>query len=335
MDAAHNTFYTSQLNQPQHAEDKSKQSPYKVALIALGIILMIGGAVAAGVLFSYLGNASLICVLAIPIGIALVIAGVRCNLAGRQVNNNTVVTIGSAEACLDENGIREELKKISGKQNVDVLVIYGNGKVALNEDPGFVALNPKKVILVGGRIVHESCTGYRLDDRLANNKEWLSSIVRMTSEGGQRRQERYIPNTFVQQLIVNSVDEAIAHKPPSRGIFKGNYHQVYCVMEKKNDDPVRPIPPEYLKQPAGEVPEWAVDYIKKESGKHWDISVVPKHENLAPGQFRPCGVYICNDYIKEAVFGIVANNAGKIEYRFFVNRQDARNAIEALICQLL
>ena len=66
------------LNQPRHADNQFTKSPSSIGLIALGIILMIGGAVAAGVLYPYLGYVSLSCLSAIAVGIALIVAAVRC-----------------------------------------------------------------------------------------------------------------------------------------------------------------------------------------------------------------------------------------------------------------
>ena len=101
---------------------------------------------------------------------------------------------------------------------MNALIIYGSGDVRLNDDPGIGRLNPKKLILVGARIVHDPCAGKRLDDTLAGREEWLSSSVR-NAPG----------YTFIKQETVSSVEEAMAHQPPSRGLFKGKYHLVYQV----------------------------------------------------------------------------------------------------------
>ena len=275
MDALH-SIDNSPLNQPQHADNKFVKSPASVGLIALGVILMIGGAVAAGVLHSHLGYISLSCLSTLPIGIALIVMGVRSGKGGvidetilsttnkasarqstsgteqtgRAINETSpsttqtepsrldsrhVVSIGSQEARLNEEGIQEELKKIN-ERDIEALIIYGDGNVELNRDPGLILrrrglspLNPKKLILVGTKIVHRQCSGgFRLDDLLSGKEEWLSSS---TLVYGSKKDAQYLPETFIKQLIVTSVEEAIAHEPPQRGRSKGKYHLVYHVNE--------------------------------------------------------------------------------------------------------
>jgi hypothetical protein len=73
--SSHHVIDNSPLNRPQHMDNKFYMPPLSLLLIALGTILMIGGAVAAGVLFVHLGPSSQGCLVAIPAGISLIIIG--------------------------------------------------------------------------------------------------------------------------------------------------------------------------------------------------------------------------------------------------------------------
>jgi predicted lipid-binding transport protein (Tim44 family) len=74
------------LSQPIQTQqvDRCIKSPGKGALIGLGIILMIGGAVAAGLLYSHLGYTSLTCLASIPAGIALIVVGIVRDTARQE-----------------------------------------------------------------------------------------------------------------------------------------------------------------------------------------------------------------------------------------------------------
>lgn len=137
-------------------------------------------------------------------------------------------TVGSEDNRLDENGIKEELTKLKNDplhQKVNNLVIYGNGNVTFNTDPGFVSLNPKKVVMVGARIIHAPCAFNRLDDTLARKKEWLDGSVRNISSGMVANN-----STFVTQLKVSSVKDALDHVTPRRSFLSSKrYHAVYQV----------------------------------------------------------------------------------------------------------
>lgn len=93
-----------------------------------------------------------------------------------------------------------------------------------NTDPGFVRLNPKKVIFVGAKIVHQSCAGTRLDDTLSRSKKWPSNNVRVCT--AQR-----VGNTFVTQLAATTVDEALNHQMPRRPWSFERYHGLYVVTQ--------------------------------------------------------------------------------------------------------
>lgn len=142
------------------------------------------------------------------------------------------ITIGSDKEPLDEAGIKSELEKIQNEplhQKINALIIYGQDDVRLNTDPGFVKLNPKKVILAGPRIIHEPCAGNRLDDMLSGNKKWMSDTQRSITENK--------PDcTFVKQLEVESVNEALAEQRPRRPWSLKRYHVVYVVPNLKSSE---------------------------------------------------------------------------------------------------
>lgn len=195
-----------------------------IVLIALGIIFTIGGAVAAGALYSSLGPSSLKCLASTAVGLALIGIGIHLHKKSEgfkhkvshipvssidyeRPDNKIIVKIGSPTHRLDEKGIQESLQinSILRRENIDALVIFGHGSVEINDDPGIVALNPKKLILVGAKIIHGPSHGFgsRLDDQLFRTNEWHS-----TSHRGDRK------NTYLHQIEVNTVEEAIAATPP-------------------------------------------------------------------------------------------------------------------------
>ncbi len=69
---------TNFVQRSQPTEESCMPIVCKTTLIGLGILCIIGSAVAAGVLFSHLGYSSLGFLAGIPIGIGLIILGVRC-----------------------------------------------------------------------------------------------------------------------------------------------------------------------------------------------------------------------------------------------------------------
>jgi WD40 repeat protein len=87
MESSHR-LSQKEINTNQYVHKPCLESPRKVALISVGIITMIGSAIAAGLLYSTLGNISLSCLAAAPIGLALILIGVRQkNPIKKQANN--------------------------------------------------------------------------------------------------------------------------------------------------------------------------------------------------------------------------------------------------------
>lgn len=102
------------------------------------------------------------------------------------------------------------------------LTIYGDGNLRIVDDPGFLAFNPMKLILVGAHIVHDvSHSGAGpLDEQLSRRPEWL---------GGKAFYEAQAPRgSFMSYEEVPSVEEALkrVHPRMEDGRF---YHKIYYV----------------------------------------------------------------------------------------------------------
>jgi hypothetical protein len=104
-------------------------SPCKATLVGVGIIVMIGGAVAAGVLYSYLGYVSLSCLAAMPIGIALIVAGIRYMGSQSKINDVPWIKLNSQEVKdlfrLDHYQYQIETTRRLRALNKDSLAVVG------------------------------------------------------------------------------------------------------------------------------------------------------------------------------------------------------------------
>lgn len=61
--------------------------------------------------------------------------------------------VGSFETPIkSELELTTQIRKIDRNQPVDTLIIYGNNKLQINNDPGIMALNPMKIILIGASL---------------------------------------------------------------------------------------------------------------------------------------------------------------------------------------
>jgi hypothetical protein len=124
------------------------------------------------------------------------------------------------------NRLREEKQNNHLNQPTKNLIVYAQPGTDLNTDPGLLDLNPQKIILVGAKIVHKSCAGYRLDDTLACNPDWESGKMRVVKLNHPQ------PNfsTFVTQRKVNTVDEARDDVPPRKSFFSfERYKRIYVI----------------------------------------------------------------------------------------------------------
>ncbi|NGX33834.1 MAG: hypothetical protein K1060chlam1_00175 [Candidatus Anoxychlamydiales bacterium] len=153
------------------------------------------------------------------------------NLAKKHFTPIDVMAIGSEDNRLDEDGIIAELAKVKKdplNRKVNNLVIYGNGNVQFNTDPGFVLMDPKKVVMVGARIIRDPCHSIRLDDKLSGKKRWLEKRFR-----GISNIKQVVASTFAAQLRVSSVKEALNHRTPRRSFLSSKrFHAVYLVYPK-------------------------------------------------------------------------------------------------------
>lgn len=94
------TDYT-RVNPQQSAYDPCIKSPCKVSSIVLGIILIIAGAVAAGTLYSQLGDVSLSCLSGVAIGIVLIILGARSTETIDTIDKPEEVTLTDDEPIVE------------------------------------------------------------------------------------------------------------------------------------------------------------------------------------------------------------------------------------------
>jgi hypothetical protein len=123
------------------------------------------------------------------------------------------------------NALSNDLHRMADMVKADgsvteALVIYGDGNLQINDDPGILRFNPMKLILVGAKLVHEpsSAGAGRLDDQLSSDRrpEWKGSGFRAC------------PGTFTPVEEVASVKEALSkqHTRMKDGRF---FHRIYYV----------------------------------------------------------------------------------------------------------
>lgn len=131
-------------------------------------------------------------------------------------------TIGSPEKRLTLGEISQELKAYGQgnalNQPAKYIIVYAEEGTMIEQDPGFLNLNPQKIILVGARILHAPGL-FRLDDSLCDNG-WDSCALRAIRLGGPVHPE---DTTLVTQRKMASVQAAIQDAPPK------NLKRVYIV----------------------------------------------------------------------------------------------------------
>lgn len=138
-------------------------------------------------------------------------------------------TVGTDQNRLNLDQIKQQLEELRKNnwinQPTKTLIVYAQPNTQINTDPGFLALHPQKIILVGARIVHQPCAGNRLDDTLAGSSNWESRSFRTIKNGTQANF-----GTFITQWQVNSVQDAIQDIPPKKSLFSSErYRRVYVV----------------------------------------------------------------------------------------------------------
>ncbi len=117
--------------------------------------------------------------------------------------------------------LRDEASTTPTNQLTDTLIIHGDGKLKINEDPGILRFNPMKLILVGAQIVHKPTLHGKLDDALCDSGNWESSVVRDGGSSG---------STFVKIQQCTSIADALRAQAPRRGrLTCKRYHQIFQV----------------------------------------------------------------------------------------------------------
>lgn len=117
--------------------------------------------------------------------------------------DQTHETIGSEKERLNLEGIAQKLNELKNTSSpTKNLVVYAEEGTAINVDPGFLALNLQKIVLVGAKIVHRSTSSERLDESLFYDK-WEGSALRTQWN-----------STYVTQHQMKSVEAALEDLPP-------------------------------------------------------------------------------------------------------------------------
>jgi hypothetical protein len=134
-----------------------------------------------------------------------------------------VITLGSEAKRIGTIGeLKNNLLKVKGQhKELDALIIYGDAALEINEDPGILALNPMKLILVGPRIVHKPFSLDRLDSNMAK-AGWDSPYGSEFSS-----EHTTFPEIYITE--VDSVQEALDAKPPISRQTSKPYRTVYSV----------------------------------------------------------------------------------------------------------
>lgn len=137
-------------------------------------------------------------------------------------------TIGTKENPITSTqNLENELYVESQKplhQRTNAIIIYGDGNLEINAEPGILRFNPAKIILVGAKVVHKPCgaMGGRLDDAMMSSGKWKDAGVGrvVTSDNSAK--------TGASAQTADSVDAALNEPNPSRGGGK-TFHVLYQV----------------------------------------------------------------------------------------------------------
>ncbi len=116
-----------------------------------------------------------------------------------------------------------EKEKISDPKNhlTNALIIHGDGKLTINEDPGIFDFNPMKLVLDGVQIVHGPASSPRLDDRMSASGKWQVSGFRTATTATPN-------NSGANVHTVNSIDEALQATAPRRSLTScRRYHMIF------------------------------------------------------------------------------------------------------------
>ena len=124
----------------------------------------------------------------------------------------------TTEEQLKDALLDEKLKPLN--QRTNAIIIYGDGNLKINAEPGILQFNPAKIILVGAKVIHASCGRERLDDAMILSGKWkdteMVSVVTNPEQSGTAAH------------TADSVDAALNEPNPSRGCFTGKtFHVLY------------------------------------------------------------------------------------------------------------
>ena len=102
----------------------------------------------------------------------------------------------------------------------NALIIHGDGALTINEDPGILDFNPKKLILDGAQIVHQPSPTDRLDDAMVRSGKWKPSTFRLVTGNPDN------PGAILNR--VNSIEEALQATAPRRSWTScKRYHMIF------------------------------------------------------------------------------------------------------------
>lgn len=120
--------------------------------------------------------------------------------------------------------LREHRDKNFLNQPTNNLVVYAEPGTEIIADPGFINLNPQKIILVGAKLINGSCYGSSpLHERL--NAGWEANRFMAVSNA-----EEFIDGTSVAQHVKKSVGEAELDVPPRTSFFScERYKRIYVI----------------------------------------------------------------------------------------------------------
>ncbi len=177
------------------------RSPQKTCGAALGIILMIGGGVAAGVLYSYLGYVALACLAAVPVGLAITYCS--CRKTGGVVG----------EAILKDTSIpwNDRLTSyfchflISNKIRSCKICIQVNDNRRINVPADFTITAQQNIMDEAAQITR------RIQNEMKNSRAF-HLIWGVITKNPQ--QDRFNYQLFV--MVINEDGTIILHKKPPR-----------------------------------------------------------------------------------------------------------------------
>ena len=129
-------------------------------------------------------------------------------------------TIGPEGERLNLEQIKQRLNEQNQNnhlhQPTKSLIIYAQPGTRIKEDPGILALDPQKLILVGAWLVHGPSARGCLDEQLDSSWE-------------QRTILPFNVESFAVQRQANSIAEALEDLPPRRSFFSDRYKRIYIL----------------------------------------------------------------------------------------------------------